>query len=473
MTAAAAAVPGYEVTTWQAILHDARARAGSTLAAAEREVCAQRDGADGPDTLGVVDAFGREVFARLYDDPPAADEQGDRPTWAGQAHAALDALPEWDALRASTNGDPDLAAHAAARVLRAVAPEIGRLADAEREAAERAAKGGLPGLPGIGDAIRAALRRAVRGAAGAVDDARELLEGLAPGLGTRPDAQDQEDATRLALIERVGSDPSVLRVLRLAGRVRRLAAERRKVRDEHARQEVVDVERGADLARALPAGLARLRAGGPMRLLALRDIVERSLPQYRLDGKETLGRGPIVVLVDVSGSMQGQPADWARALAVATIGQAARERRRVTVAFFTERIEAAIRVDVDGTAYEVDRADARRLGRKLGGIAQASIACIRQGVGGGTDFTGPLQYALDAGITEDRADLVFVTDGQADADADTMAALHDAKSRGLRVFGLTVNGGSVARSIAAICDEVVDLDRPGDPGAAIARGMHR
>ena len=40
----------------------------------------------------------------------------------------------------------------------------------------------------------------------------------------------------------------------------------------------------------------------------------------------------------------------------------------------------------------------------------------------------------------------------------------EAKENGLRVFAMTVNGGSASKSVQAICDEVVDIDEQGDLG---------
>jgi hypothetical protein len=52
-----------------------------------------------------------------------------------------------------------------------------------------------------------------------------------------------------------------------------------------------------------------------------------------------------------------------------------------------------------------------------------------------------------------------------------MADLAEAKTRGLRVWALVVNGGSVSPSVRAICDAYVDLDRCADVGEAIAQAM--
>ena len=43
-------------------------------------------------------------------------------------------------------------------------------------------------------------------------------------------------------------------------------------------------------------------------------MLERQVLQYQLVGTETLGKGPLVVLLDKSGSMEGRRDVWAAAL---------------------------------------------------------------------------------------------------------------------------------------------------------------
>jgi hypothetical protein len=428
--------------------------------------------------------FGAEVFARLYADPARLDTpQG--PAWVAKAHEILGALPEMEGLRASAEGDPDMAALAAAELLHGIAGKIPELIrEAEANPATPPGPGEEPGegKPGPGTspsganrtsadaaAVRAALRRGIARATQRVGDAREALEGLAPGMGSPPPTHQQADEGRLKLAERLLREPRMRDVLKRAGRITRLARDKRTTRDEHSRQEVVDIERGADLARILPAGLVRLRHP-LLRKLALREIVERQAIQYRLEGRETLGRGPIVVLLDRSSSMRGDPELWASAVAIAMLGAGARERRPVTVVEFTASVDTVSRL-VRGVGERLspeDPADVRATGIALATLA---VELASRHSDGGTSFGPVLRYGLACGALDDRADLVIVTDGLATADEDALAQLADAKKRGLRLYALTVNGGSLSPTIEAIADVAVDLDKAEDVGAAIAAAV--
>jgi uncharacterized protein with von Willebrand factor type A (vWA) domain len=395
--------------------------------------------------------FARELYARMYADPAKLDEPA--PGWPAIAHAALSDLPEWTDLREAVAGDADFAAIGTTRMMEALIDKAEALTEAA-EAAEAEAAGTDPvqGMPTAEDRIRAALRSAARDAAHDVAEARQLLNGLAPGLGSAPrdtDAAGNTDRVRLA--EMLKNNESLRRVMRMVGRMMRVTqAPRVKAA---AYEEIVDVERGGDVARLLPSTLALLD-DPDLEWIALRDIAERSALQYRLEGTEPQGRGPICVLADASGSMSGPPMELACALTIAAVQTALRERRPITVMAFDTRILDRIHFDAHGHVSAPDH-----------GAGLTVAAAVMRIAGwraiGGTSFDCAFTAALDAGVEQDRADLVFITDGYCGASPQIMDRLTAAKARGLRVFGMCVNGGSIGAGMAALCDVTLtsaDLD---------------
>ena len=466
----------YAPSKWQRHLFGARANAPVVAQAAAKVRDALRAGmaGDGDVTSEAMrratsetGAFAGETFARLYDDPAKLEASGS--AWATKANGILDGLPEWANLRREVEGDPDMSAIAAGTVLDGVAPKLQQLVE-EAEAEEAGtAKPGTPGLPSAEDRARAALRKAVAAASKDVADTKEAMAGLAPGMERAPLAHEQADTSRLQVATLLRSNPGFREVLRRAGRIHRLASDRRKVRTENAKSEVVDLERGGDLARILPSQLARLRHP-KLRVLALRDIVERQALQYRLQGKEPLGRGPIVVLLDESGSMHGEPAMWAHAVGIALVLQGSHEKRTVTVAGFNAHVTWAMRVE-KGIAYTWTGPSRAAGWVQSGTTKDATLTLLSRGVSGGTEFDAPLNWSLDHGGCEDRADIVFVTDGQDRVGAATLARVAEAKTKGLRLFDLCVNAGAAAPGMAELCDEVCEIDKQPDIGKAIAGVM--
>src|SRR6185312_10631442 len=78
----------------------------------------------------------------------------------------------------------------------------------------------------------------------------------------------------------------------------------------------------------------------PRRMLALlRDLVESRALQYKLEGSESLGKGPLVVCLDKSGSMAGAADIWATAVALALLEVAQRQRRPFALLSFDARVK--------------------------------------------------------------------------------------------------------------------------------------
>jgi uncharacterized protein with von Willebrand factor type A (vWA) domain len=444
----------FDRSRWEAMLWADRLDASSTLARHTRDIGGSLPVERGHDAA----TFGGEVFARLYADPEQVPTV-EGAEWAALAHETLSALPEWDGLRASVAGDPDFAALASADLLRTIASKMADIMQQARKEEEQDGESddgtGINGR----DVLRAALRKACNAAQEMVDDTRGLLNGLAPGLGHVPATHEQADPARMKLAEQIRNDRRLKDVLDRAGKLTRIASKAKQVRSVHAREEVVDVERGADLARVLPAQLAGIRHP-LLRRVAMRGLVERSLVQYRLEGKEPLGRGPIVVLLDESGSMQGDGHKWARAVGIACIATAAKEKRDVLVMGFDDEVRYSVRIQPNGYATRNDK--------PINGVAAAAMTIASVDCGGGTNFDVAFKRGLDVISTIERADLVFVTDGQCDVSKTLLDRLNASKALGLRVFALTVNGGSVARSIAALADESVDIDRAQDKDGSVA-----
>jgi uncharacterized protein with von Willebrand factor type A (vWA) domain len=491
--------PTFEVSRWERYLYDVRAatcepiqNAVGTIAGTVHE--ARRDDRRGMSTAEreaeyvevqeEAAGFGAETFARLYNGPaPVEGAEG----WSVTAHRILDELPEWSALRDQVAGDPDFAALAAREVLPVVAERLPSLLksirDEEQKPRPEGGEGDQAGEEGEGDGpvseqlgdagrrFRAAMRRAVAAAAEQVAEAREAMAGLAPGSESAPPTHEQKDPRRLALAQLLLSRPDMRDVLRRAGKLARLAQRKEAVRDPHARGEVVGLERGADLARVLPAELAVL-GDDDLDVLFYARFGEAGLAQYKLEGKEPQGKGPIVLLLDESGSMSGDGERWAKAAAIATVAVGQKERREVIVAFFQTRITAAFAVLRDGRVEQLDPNDPAACHglEGWGDVAKLVMELLTRKSQGGTIFDQPLSWAVRAvEEREPKADILFVTDGLASANADTLAHVERARAGGLRVFGLTVGGGSVSPAVQAVCTATVDLDRSTDVEADLLR----
>lgn len=368
--------------------------------------------------------FEDKLFDRLYaggSEQVVADSIGRLAAWAQQVHEACSDLPDFGRLSEECRGDADAAGIAMDALLDQLRPLL--------DGAPSAANG-----PGI----RKALRLGCSAAGTAVDEHRDVSSGLehvsfglhGPGTGSSTTSAGRSPARSLA--RRLHTDTRLKRIALLAGRFKRIAANKRRSKVHHGSDEVTSIERGSEFGRLLPIELLRLRH--PWQRLALhRDLIEGGCLQYALTGAEANGKGPLIVCLDKSGSMDG-PADiWATAVALALLDTARRERRPFGLICFDAGIKLQVLLPAGASLPD----DA------------LFVACT-----GGTDIGKCLERGLDLiesgpGAVR-KADLVLITDGQSD---DTSAPHLRARARtaGVTILGFGIGIG--ASSLEVWCDE--------------------
>lgn len=156
-----------------------------------------------------------------------------------------------------------------------------------------------------------------------VGEAKEALSSV--GLG--PGAPGSNDPKAIAAVyRRIRSDPTLQRISALAGRYRRVAQSRQRRKTIHGMDDVVGVVSDNDLGRLLPHELAKL-AIPELEEDTLRRLVERQTMCRQYRSSEPVAKGPILVTVDESGSMEGDKVHTAKALALALAWIASHQRR--------------------------------------------------------------------------------------------------------------------------------------------------
>lgn len=172
---------------------------------------------------------------------------------------------------------------------------------------------------------RKACSKALAGAAGEVGDLRDAQAAL--GIGGDGGGKGAICGDELAKVfKRVRGNKSLKRICELAGRYRRFAQAQQRKKVLHGRDDVVGVVMDGDIGRLLPHELAQI-GDEDLELDVMRRIVERQAMCRDFRGVESKARGPIVVLVDESRSMRGEPLFTAKAVALA-LGWVARSQNR-------------------------------------------------------------------------------------------------------------------------------------------------
>ena len=300
----------------------------------------------------------------------------------------------------------------------------------------------------------AVLRAAGRALKKAESEVEELQD-AASALGLGPGAPGSNDPGRIAtLFRRVRSDATLRRICELAGRYRRVAQSRQRRKVRHGLDDVMGVEMSGDIARLLPMELARL-ADDEFELDALRRLVERQTMCREHHGMEPVGKGPILCVVDESGSMEGEKCHTAKALALALAWIARQQRRWCGL-----------------IAYSGDTGE-RLLALPPGRWDEAALCdWLSAFLGGGSSLDVPLrelpEFYERIGAPRGITDVVILTDAQCRVPAaDRDAFLRWKASLPVRVLTLVID--NPPGDLAALSDEVYTVASLAADGEAIGR----
>lgn len=361
--------------------------------------------------------------------------------------------PEYRALHTDTQLDDTAAGIAATHFAE-------RFAQLKKEDAAEPPKGksSTPGTTGgeSGDLARemAALRAVGRAVAEAGKEVDELKESAA-ALGMGPGNPGSNDPRAIASVyKRVRGDPKLRIICDLAGRFRRVAQSKQRAKSTHGLDDMVGVEPGGDIGRLLPVELAKLVVP-ELELDTLRRIAERQALCREHHATEPIGKGPIIVSVDESGSMEGPKVHTAKALALALAWVARSQRRWCGL-----------------LAYSGDSGE-RLLALPPGRWDESSLCdWLSAFIGRGSSLDVPVRempdYYRRIGAPQGVTDLVFITDARCSIDTATRTRfLMWKQSSQARLISLVIDHS--AGDLAAISDEVHTVRSLDPAGDAVGR----
>lgn len=213
------------------------------------------------------------------------------------------------------------------------------------------------------------------------------------------------------------------------GRMKRFALGVKATRINDVPHEAYDVEQGNDLRRVLRAQFSLLGTE-ETKYEFYRRYFEKELLQFKMRGTEDVGKGPIVIAIDKSGSMSGAPFRWAMGVAEALRRFAAEEDRDYYAMFFGANNDRE-RFDFPGGKGPFDKV----------------LAFLGTQANGGTQFDGVLTEALEKasksfdGDGKGKADIVFITDGCAHLEDQWIKDFNAERNRvGVRMYSVYIGG---------------------------------
>ena len=299
--------------------------------------------------------------------------------------------------------------------------------------------------------IRMAIRKAIDEAQQQIQDVHDAEDAFGDkpvtGYGTEPGQRCMTGNVkqRAERAKQILENEFFRRLVRMAGRIRMIAASAQREIVQESKTEIFDTELGNDLHRVLLSSLSLL-ANPVTRLLFLKKYVERALPQFKLRGYAPVGRGPIVLTIDESGSMDGDPIAWAKAIFLAVRLIALEQKRDLLLIVYGSRGEIE--------EYEFPQ------GR---GSTEYIMEACKHNYRGGTYYEEWMEKSLKAICSSkyERGDVIAITDGECSVTDDmqerwdTVKAEKKFKAMGI-LLGSSYSGGTL---LATICDPVATLKR--------------
>lgn len=365
-----------------------------------------QDGEDGEESEGEGQGQGQGQGDPSQDDPSQDDQDGQDGQDSSEGGEGQGQDPDLDQ---GDDGDQDLIDE--------------KERDLDLDEPEDADAGDGPELE-LDEEFSRAINQAVREANDEVDE----LEGLRKGIGLEDgEWRQMSPEQRLAMAEKLKS-PAMKELSEMIGRMKRFAMGQQAHRIADVPHEPVDVEQGNDLRRLLGSEYALLD-DEDTEWEFYRRFVDGEMLQYKMQGTEDAGKGPLVACIDMSYSMAGRPFTWAMGVAEA-LRRISQEQER----------------DYYAMLFGTNRQRHRFEFPKGTGPFEEVLRFLSSEARGGTEFDGVLNEALSRVVKQDeegaeKADIVFITDGQAYLSEEWLKQFNDERERvGCRVFSVYIGG---------------------------------
>lgn len=311
---------------------------------------------------------------------------------------------------------------------------------AQQQAQDAAAKAAKAGVQQV--------RSAAKQATAELDEQEAMMSafGVDPGEVQRMSVKE-----RLELAAKL-KDNRLAKFIKLLGQFKMVqqAESRKRVKD--AASEVHGVRYSNDLPRMVTSEYLNF-AHPALEMMMMARWASGQLLTTDVRGKEKLGQGPIVCIVDESGSMMatdvagGSREAWSKALALAMLDQARHRKRDFVYIGFSSR----------GQQHMVEFPKAASDLTKI-------IKMTEHFFGGGTEYEAPLTMALDYiekayDLSElQRPDIVFISDDEYGEMPKPWLKRYKALKEkiGIRTYGIAL-GCSSRGAMAQIADSVNEV----------------
>lgn len=330
---------------------------------------------------------------------------------------------------------------ASAAATRAFSDELMKLIknkDAQRD--QRGDQGDEEQPLGIdSDTLRWAVRKSLKKGLKEAQEAKQAIDSFGREEGGLKRIPITEQFQLADLLSR---NARVKQIVKMLGRMKleALSTKRSKVTHNTPVRRGVEATGIEGTDRLLPDELAELALDDIGEELFLNKMAQEELIAYSYKHPARETRGPMIIAVDGSGSMEGPREIWAKALAIAAILQAKRDKRKTHGIIFGASENEVFEINTD----------------RLEELATAAFHM-------GTSFEPPLKWTENMLKDNPKADFLLITDGICDLAPQSRATFDTVKNRsGAKCYTVLIES-QATETVKQFSDRVFLL--PTTPGA--------
>lgn len=264
------------------------------------------------------------------------------------------------------------------------------------------------------------------------------------------------------LLEAIRKSNKLKKLTDMIGKFRDVASTEQKKKSKTGKTDIESVTNGNRIEDLLPSEKMNL-VMPQTRAMFYKNVTENKALVYKKTGIVSKDKGPIIAMIDTSGSIGDDEEMWQKALSCAMIEIAQLQKRDYACIIYSHHADKPIIISKDEVAPD-----------KIIKIAETYH-------GGGTSFECPLNEALKLIETSQfkKADMVMLTDGESDISDEFMRRFNKLKEeKDFSVHGILVNigggGRTSTKSLDRFCDEVskiTDVAELTDPDSNVVKTL--
>ena len=265
-----------------------------------------------------------------------------------------------------------------------------------------------------------------------IENAMSFLAGDQKGVGVR--LTNVEEKNKLA--RKLRSNRKLIQFAQRLGALKRCWTDRKRAKRVQSKySDIVGAKLSNDVTRSFISEIALAGTPQGRKLFALKHA-ERTLltKDYEAKSKD-VAKGPVVMYIDISGSMSGASELWSKAIAYVVAEECLKTNRDAHVHLFDVSVEHSIKLKPGGSNAD---------------LLQFIMEWFTRG---GTSFNEVMKNAYSRQDIDPKADILIITDGEAEVRGDIVRRFNLFKTENsIDVHAFCI--GTQSKTLSAFCDTV-------------------